>query len=72
VLACAASGVLALLVISAATTGVTSSYALLAVGFCNSIMFPTIFSLACEGLEERRKDPASSASPSWAERSFRP
>jgi FHS family L-fucose permease-like MFS transporter len=30
-----------------------SGWALLAVGLFNSIMFPTIFSLACEGLGER-------------------
>ncbi len=27
-----------------------AGWALLLVGFCNSLMFPTIFSLACEGL----------------------
>jgi MFS transporter, FHS family, L-fucose permease len=53
VLACAASGVMLLLLISANTAGLVSGYSLLAIGLCNSIMFPTIFSLACEGLGER-------------------
>jgi FHS family L-fucose permease-like MFS transporter len=53
VLAWAATGVIALLLISANTTGAVSGYSLLAIGLCNSIMFPTIFSLACEGLGER-------------------
>jgi FHS family L-fucose permease-like MFS transporter len=53
VLACAASGVVVLLLISAGTVGSASAYSLLAIGLCNSIMFPTIFSLACEGLGER-------------------
>jgi MFS transporter, FHS family, L-fucose permease len=52
-LASAATGVIALLLISANTTGLVSGWALLAIGLCNSIMFPTIFSLACEGLGER-------------------
>ncbi|MGJ9417285.1 hypothetical protein ACHAC9_05870 [Massilia sp. CMS3.1] len=38
---------------SANTTGMLSGWSLLAVGLFNSIMFPTIFSLACEGLGER-------------------
>ena len=49
VLACAAAVVIALLLISANTTGAVSGWALLAIGLFNSIMFPTIFSLACEG-----------------------
>jgi FHS family L-fucose permease-like MFS transporter len=53
VLAGAATGVIALLLISTGTTGLVSGYSLLAIGLCNSIMFPTIFSLACEGLGER-------------------
>jgi FHS family L-fucose permease-like MFS transporter len=53
VLACAAAAVIALLLISANATGVVSGWALLAVGLFNSIMFPTIFSLACEGLGPR-------------------
>jgi FHS family L-fucose permease-like MFS transporter len=53
VLACAAAGVIALLFISAHTTGAVSGWSLLAIGLCNSIMFPTIFSLASEGLGPR-------------------
>jgi MFS transporter, FHS family, L-fucose permease len=53
ILACAASIVIALLLISANTTGGVSGWALLAIGLFNSIMFPTIFSLASEGLGAR-------------------
>jgi FHS family L-fucose permease-like MFS transporter len=42
-----------LLLVSATTQGATSGWALLAVGLVNSIMFPTIFTLASEGLGER-------------------
>ena len=52
-LACVAGGVIGLLTISANTSGVVSGYSLLAIGLCNSIMFPTIFSLASEGLGRR-------------------
>ncbi len=53
VLASAASAVIVLLIVSANTTGAVSGWSLLAIGLFNSIMFPTIFSLACEGLGER-------------------
>ncbi len=53
ILACDAAGVIMLLLISANTEGAASGWALLAIGLCNSIMFPTIFSLACEGLGPR-------------------
>lgn len=53
VLACAATTAIGLLLVSANSTGVVSGWSLLAVGLFNSIMFPTIFSLACEGLKER-------------------
>lgn len=53
VLACAAAVVIALLCISGMSTGPLSAGSLLAIGFFNSIMFPTIFTLACEGLGER-------------------
>jgi len=53
VLACAAAMTITLLLVSANTTGMVSGWSLLAVGLFNSIMFPTIFSLACEGLGER-------------------
>jgi MFS transporter, FHS family, L-fucose permease len=53
VLACAALAVIALLTISANTTGLVSGWSLLAIGLFNSIMFPTIFTLASEGLGKR-------------------
>jgi MFS transporter, FHS family, L-fucose permease len=53
VLACVAGGVIALLSISANSSGAVSGWSLLAIGLCNSIMFPTIFSLASEGLGTR-------------------
>jgi FHS family L-fucose permease-like MFS transporter len=56
VLVVAALGACSLLAVSATTLGVTSGVALIAVGFCNSIMFPTIFALACEGLGRRAAD----------------
>ena len=49
-------GAIALILISANTTGTTAAWSLLAIGLMNSIMFPTIFSLACEGLGERAAD----------------
>ena len=45
------AGGLALL--SASTTGALAGWSLIAIGLMNSIMFPTIFSLALEGLGER-------------------
>jgi FHS family L-fucose permease-like MFS transporter len=53
VLAGAAAGSIALIALSANTVGAASGWALLAIGLCNSIMFPTIFSLASEGLGKR-------------------
>lgn len=53
VLSAAAGMVLVLLITSGQTTGLISGYSLLAIGLFNSIMFPTIFSLACEGLGRR-------------------
>jgi MFS transporter, FHS family, L-fucose permease len=53
VLACAAAGVIALLCMSGNSTGAASGLSLLAIGLFNSIMFPTIFSLASEGLGPR-------------------
>ena len=53
VLAVAAAGVMSLLFISSHTTGAVAGWSLLAIGLCNSIMFPTIFSLASEGLGAR-------------------
>ncbi len=53
VLAAAAVVVIMLLLVSANTSGPLSGWSLLAIGLFNSIMFPTIFSLACEGLGPR-------------------
>jgi MFS transporter, FHS family, L-fucose permease len=53
VLACAATAVVVLLTISANTHGLVSGWSLLAIGLFNSIMFPTIFTLASEGLGKR-------------------
>ena len=53
VLAFVAAAVITLLMISANTTGAASGWSLLAIGLFNSIMFPTIFTLACEGLGQR-------------------
>ncbi|WP_028080164.1 sugar MFS transporter [Solimonas soli] len=53
VLALAAGGAISLLLLSGLSTGTLSGLALIAVGLCNSIMFPTIFALASEGLGER-------------------
>jgi len=47
---------LVLIVITAQTTGSLAAGSLLAIGLCNSIMFPTIFTLACDGLDERAAD----------------
>jgi FHS family L-fucose permease-like MFS transporter len=41
------------LAVSANSAGAVSGWTLLAIGLFNSIMFPTIFSLACEGLGKR-------------------
>ena len=56
VLASVAIGAIALILLSANTTGTLSGYSLLAIGLVNSIMFPTIFSLACERLGGRAAD----------------
>jgi MFS transporter, FHS family, L-fucose permease len=53
VLAVVASGSIALIAVSALTQGPVSGWTLLAIGLCNSSMFPTIFSLASEGLGRR-------------------
>ncbi|TNE60790.1 MAG: glucose/galactose MFS transporter [Sphingomonadales bacterium] len=55
-LATVATGAIALVAISANSTGEIAGYSLLAVGLMNSIMFPTIFSLACEKLGPRAAD----------------
>jgi len=56
VLAFVAVGAMLLIAISTHTTGTVSGYSLLAIGLMNSIMFPTIFTLACEKLGARAAD----------------
>ncbi len=56
VLAFNALAVVALVLVSANTSGSIAGYSLLAIGLMNSIMFPTIFTLACEGLGARAAD----------------
>jgi FHS family L-fucose permease-like MFS transporter len=46
----------ALILISANSEGAVAGYSLLAIGLMNSIMFPTIFALACEKLGPRAAD----------------
>lgn len=55
-LAGVAAGAITLIAISANSTGTIAGYSLLAVGLMNAIMFPTIFSLACEKLGPRAAD----------------
>ena len=56
VLAAVAIGAVALIAISTHTSGTLSGYSLLAIGLTNAIMFPTIFTLACEKLGPRAAD----------------
>lgn len=56
ILATVAAGAIALLFLSISSTGAVAAYSLLAIGLMNSIMFPTIFSLACEKLGARAAD----------------
>jgi MFS transporter, FHS family, L-fucose permease len=53
VLACHAAAAIVLILITANTVGMVSGWSYLAIGLFNSIMFPTIFTLACEGLGPR-------------------
>ena len=53
VLTAFAAGAIGLILISAISTGAVSGWALILVGFFNSLMFPTIFSLGTEGLGEQ-------------------
>lgn len=55
-LATVSGGAIVLITLSANSTGAVAGYSLLAVGLMNSIMFPTIFSLACEKLGPRAAD----------------
>ncbi len=56
ILAFNATGAILLILLSTSSTGEIAAYSLLAVGLMNSIMFPTIFSLACEKLGPRAAD----------------
>ncbi|MDR7102690.1 sugar MFS transporter [Croceicoccus sp. BE223] len=56
ILATVATGAIVLLAISTNSTGTVAGYSLLAIGLMNSIMFPTIFSLACEKLGAKAAD----------------
>jgi len=56
VLAGVAGAAIALILVSTQSAGIVSGYSLLAIGLANSIMFPTIFSLACEKLGPRAAD----------------
>jgi len=56
VLASVAVGAIVLILVSTHTTGTTAGYSLLLIGLMNSIMFPTIFTLACEKLGARAAD----------------
>lgn len=53
VLAGVAAGAITLILVSANGVGAVSGWALLAIGLMNAVMFPTIFSLASEGLGTR-------------------
>lgn len=56
ILGTVAAGAITLLLLSANSSGTLAGYSLLAVGLMNSIMFPTIFTLACEKLGTRAAD----------------
>ena len=53
VLTAYAAAAIGLIALSAASTGALSGWALILIGLCNSLMFPTIFSLGTEGLGEQ-------------------
>jgi FHS family L-fucose permease-like MFS transporter len=55
-LALVCAGAISLILISTSSQGTLAGYSLLAIGLMNAIMFPTIFSLACEGLGPRAAD----------------
>jgi FHS family L-fucose permease-like MFS transporter len=53
VLACAALGAVLLLLLTMSSRGSMAMWSALAIGLCNSIMFPTIFALAVAELGPR-------------------
>lgn len=55
-LAAVGAGAIVLIAVSVSTSGALSGYSLLAIGLMNAIMFPTIFSLACQQLGPRAAD----------------
>lgn len=52
-LSCAASTVIVLITVAASAQGPLAGWAILAIGLFNSVMFPTLFALASEGLGKR-------------------
>jgi MFS transporter, FHS family, L-fucose permease len=56
VLAGVSLGAITLILVSTQSTGALAGYSLLAIGLMNSIMFPTVFTLACEKLGTRAAD----------------
>lgn len=56
VLASVAGAAITLILLAANLTGPASGWALLAIGLANAVMFPTIFSLASEGLGPRASE----------------
>ena len=59
VLTVCAAGAATLAIVSGMSAGALAAGTLLAVGLCNSIMFPTIFALAVEGLTPAQAPKAS-------------
>jgi len=55
-LAAVGIGAIVLIAVSVGASGALSGYSLLAIGLMNAIMFPTIFSLACQQLGPRAAD----------------
>ena len=54
ILSCAALVAISMILISMVSEGLLSLWSILGVGLFNSIMFPTIFSIALEDLEESK------------------
>ncbi len=59
VLTAFAVAAIGLIALSAVSTGAVAGWALVLVGFCNSLMFPTIFSLGTEGLDQKQASQGS-------------
>jgi FHS family L-fucose permease-like MFS transporter len=56
VLAVFGLGAIALITTSVLSTGLTAMFAILLVGFCNSVMFPTIFTMSIDGLGDLKPE----------------